>query len=70
MIEIILQLSVSISVLTNVYSLYRLLKALKENDGLEQRILVLEWMMKDLTIRGMDYGTRISGLAENTEMAE
>lgn len=48
--ESIILLGLSMSVLTNCYSLWRLLKALKENDSLAARLSMMEWAIRDLTL--------------------
>lgn len=63
--QAILNIGLSISVLSNCYSLWRLLKALKQNDNLSARVDLLEWD----NIR-RKYGAGIPSMAENTEVAE
>lgn len=51
MTEPIIVLGLSISVLTNLYSLWRLLGALKKNDNLEARLSNLENELNDNNMR-------------------
>lgn len=68
MMTTILQLGVSISVLTNCMTLFKLMKALKENDHLAGRLASLEWALMDLTLTRKSYGDRVQGVAEDTKV--
>jgi hypothetical protein len=82
MTEELLQLGLSISVICNGVSIFKLIKALKEKHDLDSRLYYLEsrvhnmecqryadvWM--DSGLRSFTDESRIQGMAEDTKMAE
>lgn len=70
-----LQLGLAISVVCNCISLWRLMRALKDNDWLWIRVISLEMdvsrhqlVLNEL--QGVVDDSRIQGMAEDTEVAE
>jgi hypothetical protein len=77
MIQNLLQIALSICVLSNCFTIWRLCKALKDNDILSARIEVIEWMIREDAVPQLQkdfirkiYGTGIPRMAEDTEVAE